>query len=81
MAKSKTITVTNNVNYCLAALKKAVAKLPAGDEKTEATHAIKYLIDTSKGIAQIRRGGDCNDKRVIPPWKLAITNPYFKPKP
>ena len=81
MVKSKTITVTNNVIYCLDTLKKAVAKLPAGDEKNEATNAIKYLIDTSKGVTQIRRGADCNDKKVIPPWKLATTNPYYKPKP
>jgi hypothetical protein len=80
MGKSKTMSVTKNVSYCLDTLKKAVAKMPAGDEKTEATNAIKYLIDTAKGKAQIQRGKDCNWKLIIPHWKLEKTSKFYKPK-
>lgn len=81
MAKSKTMTVSNNVNYCLETLKKAVAKLPDGDVKAEATNAIKYLIDTAKGKTQIRRGADCNWKKIIPNWLLDKSHKYYKPRP
>ncbi|MCK4835965.1 MAG: hypothetical protein KAT17_04975 [Candidatus Aminicenantes bacterium] len=81
MAKSKTITVTPNVNYCLKVLKKAADALPPGDQKKEAKDALNYLVDTSKGVAQLRRGADCNWARIIPPHMLVKTHKYYKPKP
>lgn len=81
MAKSKTMTVTNNVNYCLDTLKKAVAKIPDEKEKKAAQDAVKYLIDTSKGKEQLYRGKHCNYKVVIPPWNLETTHKFYKPKP
>ena len=80
MAKSKTITVTKNVRYCLDILKKAVGALPPGDQKKEAQNAIKYMMETAEGKAQISRGGDCNYRIVIPTWELPKTNKYYKPK-
>ena len=80
MAKSKTITVTNNVKYCLKILKKAVTALPPGDQKKEAQNAIKYMMETAEGKVQIRRGADCNWGRIIPTWLLPKTHKYFKPK-
>ena len=80
MAKSKTITVSKNVKYCLDTLKKAVDALPAGDQKKAAQDAIKYMMDTAKGKAQIRRGGDCNFRLVIPPHLLEKSNKFYKPK-
>jgi hypothetical protein len=80
MSKSKSITVTNNVRYCLKILKKAVEALPPGDQKKEASDAIKYLMECAEGKIQIRRGSDCNSKRVIPPYLLEKTNKYYKPK-
>ncbi|MCK4941988.1 MAG: hypothetical protein KAS65_00355 [Candidatus Aminicenantes bacterium] len=80
MAKSKTITVTKNVKYCLDTLKKAVDALPAGDQKKEASDAIKYMKQTAEGKAQIRRGNDCNFRLVIPPHLLKKTNKFYKPK-
>ena len=80
MAKSKTITVTNNVQYCLKTLRKAVDALPAGEQKDEARNAMRYLLDTAAGKTQIRRGSDCNWGRVIPTWQLAKTHKYYKPK-
>jgi len=80
MAKSKSITVTKNVRYCLDTLKKAVTALPPGDQKKEAQDAIKYMMETAEGKAQIRRGGDCNYRIVIPTFKLPKTHKFYKPK-
>lgn len=80
MSKSKTITVTNNVRYCLKTLKKAVDALPPGDQKKEAGDAIRYLLEAAEGKVQIRRGGDCNWGKVIPPYMLDKTHRYYKPK-
>ena len=76
MSKSKTISVTNNVKYCLDTLKKAVSALPPGDQKKEAQDAIKYMMETAEGKTQIRRGSDCNWGKIIPTWTLPAT-----PKP
>jgi len=80
MPKSKTITVSKNVRYCLDILKKAVTALPPGDQKKEAQNAIKYMMETAEGKAQIRRGGDCNFRIVIPTHLLEKTNKFYKPK-
>lgn len=80
MSKSNTITVTNNVKYCLDTLKKAVSALPPGDQKKEAQNAIKYMMKTAEGETQIRRGGDCNFRIVIPPFKLPKNHKFYKPK-
>lgn len=81
MAKSKTMTVTNNVQYCLKTLKKAADALPPGEQRDEARKAIKYLMETAEGKTQIRRGGDCNWGRIIPTWELEKTHKFYKPKP
>ena len=81
MSKSKAITVTNNVKYCLKTLKKAVDALPPGDQKKEASAAIKYMVETSEGKPQIYRGVHCNYRPVVPTWQLEKTHKYYKPKP
>lgn len=80
MSKSKTITVTNNIRYCLKTLKKAVEALPPGEQKKEASAAITYMLETAEGKTQIRRGGDCNWGRIIPPYMLEKTHKFYKPK-
>ncbi len=80
MPKSKTITVTKNVRYCLDILKKTANALPPGDQKKEAQNAIKYMMETAEGKAQIRRGGDCNWGKILPTWELPKTNKFYKSK-
>lgn len=81
MSKSKSMTVTNNVKYCLKTLKKAVDALPPGDQKKEATNAMKYLLEAAEGKPQIYRGSHCDFRPVFPTWELEKTHKYYKPKP
>lgn len=60
MTRSKTISVTDNVEYCIKILKKAVKSLPDGDLKNEANGATTYLDKiVLKGETQPKRGKWC----------------------
>jgi len=66
MPKSKTISVTPNVQKCLEILKLATESMPAGDLKRRAEAALGYLSRTFKGEPQPRKGSMCTpDKPVV----------------
>jgi hypothetical protein len=59
MAKSKTIRVTPNVDFCLKELKEAVKSMPEGNLRERAQGAVNYLSRTFKGEPQPARGAGC----------------------
>ena len=65
MAKSKTIRVTPNVDFCLKELKEAVKSMPEGDLKKKAQGALNYLSRTFKGEPQPAQGARCPGGRLI----------------
>jgi hypothetical protein len=65
MNKSKTMTVTINVQDCLKVLRDTVNTLKKGKEKELAEKAITYLEETASGKTQPYRGQHCNAVRVV----------------
>lgn len=65
MAKSKTIRVTPNVDFCLKELKEVVKSMPEGDLKKRAQGALSYLSRTFKGEPQPVKGVRCPGGRLI----------------
>ena len=76
---NRRITVTQNIQYCIDALQRAVKGLPEGDLKTEAKKAVKYLKDTAGGKPQSYRGEHCNWADVKPSNLLPKTHKFYKP--
>ena len=66
MPKSKTVSVTPNVQKCLEILKLATESMPASDLKRRAEAALGYLSRTFKGEPQPHKGILCTpDKPVV----------------
>jgi hypothetical protein len=65
MAKSKTIRVTKNVDFCLKELKEAVKSMPEGNLKERAQGAVGYLSRTFKGEPQPAQGARCPGPKKI----------------
>lgn len=65
MPKSKTMSVTTNVEDCLKILRDTVDSLPSGKEKDMANKAITYLEETASGNRQPYRGQHCNTVWVV----------------
>lgn len=59
MAKSRSISVTPNVQKCLEELKEVIKSLPAGDLKKRGEGALNYLSLTFKGEPQPLKGRNC----------------------
>ena len=65
MAKSKTIRVTPNLDYCLKELKEAVKSMPEGELKKKAQGALSYLSRTFKGEPQPAQGRGCPGAKPV----------------